>query len=117
MIILKKYEIVKKNIDFNDIINNGKFFKNRYYNIYYKDSEEDFPKFGLAVSKKCGNAVGRNKIKRQLRAIIDYNKDKFLNKYCYIIMVRKDIVNITYKEMESSLVKLLDEKGNINEKN
>ncbi|MCM1053101.1 MAG: ribonuclease P protein component [Ruminococcus sp.] len=113
---MKKYEIVKKNTDFNDIINSGKFFKNRYYSIYYKNNSDNFPKFGLAVSKKCGNAVERNKIKRQLRMIINNHKKLFKDKVSYIVMVRKDIINITYQEMESSLVKLLNEKGNIHEK-
>ena len=54
---MKKYEIVKKNTDFNDIINNGMCLKNQFYHIYYKDHEDDYPKFGLAVSKKFGNAV------------------------------------------------------------
>ena len=49
---MKKYEIVKKNDDFNDIIKTGKFLKSYYYNIYYKDIDEEFPKFGIAVSKK-----------------------------------------------------------------
>ncbi len=111
---MKKYEIVKKNTDFNDIINKGMFLKNKFYSIYYKLSDEKrFPKFGLAVSKKCGNAVIRNKIKRQLRMIVDNNKDLFLAEYNYIIMVRKGIVDISYKEMEDSLVRLLQQKGKV----
>lgn len=107
--ILKKCEIVKKNTDFNDIINKGKFLKNKFYSIYYKiGCEKRFPKFGLAVSKKCGNAVVRNKIKRQLRMIVDNNKKLFDSHYNYIIMVRKGIVDISYKEMEDSLVRLLE---------
>lgn len=105
---MKKYEIVKKNTDFNDIINKGKYFKNRYYSIYYKDSKDNFPKFGLAVSKKCGNAVVRNKLKRQLRMIITNNKSLFKEKVSYIIMVRKEIINIDYQKMESNLKELLN---------
>ena len=108
---MKKYEIVKKNDDFNDIINNGKFWKNKYYNIYYKDYNQDFPKFGLAVSKHCGNAVERNKIKRQLRTIIDAHKDLFWKRKSYIIMVRRGIKELSFKNMEESLVSLLMKKG------
>ena len=103
---MKKYEIVKKNVDFNDIINSGAYLKNKYYSVYYKSSNLNYPKFGLAVSKKCGNAVTRNKIKRQLRFIVDSHKKIFKN-MDYIIMVRKSITNISYKEMEDNLINLL----------
>lgn len=98
---------MKKNTDFNDIINTGRCIRNKYYSIYYKDSEDDFPKFGLAVSKKCGNAVDRNKIKRQLRNIIDDNKKLFSIKMNYIIMVRKEILNVSYLQMEEQLINLI----------
>lgn len=96
---------MKKNTEFNDIINKGAYLKNKYYYIYYKDNSFSFPRFGLAVSKKCGNAVVRNKIKRQLRTIVDANKKMFLNND-YIIMVSKRISEITYEKMEKELKEL-----------
>lgn len=111
---MKKYEIVKKNQEFNDIINNGKYFKNEYYVIYYLPNNLNFPKFGIAVSTKYGNAVERNKVKRQLRMIIDNSKELF-NDYNYIIMIKKNIKGISYQEMNESLKDLLM-KGKRNEK-
>ena len=105
---MKKREIIKQNTDFNDIIKTGKCLKNKYYNIYYKDGLNKNPMFGIAVSKKCGIAVERNKIKRRIRMIIDNNKFLFENNCNYIIMVRKEIVNIDYQEMEKSLIDILE---------
>ena len=113
---LKKYEIVKKNDEFNDIINTGKYLKNHFYNIYYKDAENIYPKFGIAVSKKFGNAVERNKVKRQLRCLIDQYKNLFAKPNNYIIMVRKGVKDLSYSEMEEQFVHLL-QKGFLNEKN
>lgn len=114
---MKKYEIVKENTLFNEIINNGNYLKSKYYSIYYKDSNDDFPKFGIAVSKSLGKAVVRNKIKRQLRMIIDNNKKMFQNKKNYIIMVRKNILNISYQDMEKYLKELIEKGTKHEEKN
>lgn len=110
--LLKKYEIIKKNTDFNDIINTGAYIKGKYYYIYYKDNEFKFPKFGLAVSKKCGNSVMRNKIKRQLRSIIDNSKDLFQNGVSYIIIPKRNISEVDYQEMNEDLISLLKRKEN-----
>ena len=112
---MKRQEMIKKNTDFNDIIKTGKYIKSKYYNIYYKDGFNKYPMFGLAVSKKCGNAVEKNKIKRRLRMIIDNHKKMFKNTYNYIIMVKRDIISLSYEVMEDELIKSL-ERGN-NEKN
>ncbi len=109
---MKKYETVKQSTEFNDIIKNGKYLKNEHFVIYYVDSNEEFPKFGLAVSKKCGNAVVRNKIKRQLRDLISRHKKLFSNTKNYIIMVRRGINEISFKIMEESFILLLT-KGKI----
>lgn len=113
---MRKFEVVKKNEEFNDIINSGRYIRNRFYNIYYKDGDSDYPKFGLAVSKRMGKAVKRNKIKRQLRTLIDQHKNLFSKRYNYIIMVRGGVKDLTYQEMEIQLVQLL-EKGKFHEKN
>ena len=85
--LMQKREMIKKNEDFEKIIKTGKLKKTKYYNIYYKDGGNTFPMFGLAVSKKLGTAVKRNKIKRQLRTIIDANKKRFKNTNNYIFAV------------------------------
>ncbi len=113
--MVKRFETVKKNVDFNNMINNGKVLKSDFYNIYYADNNISFAKFGIAVSKKYGNAVERNKIKRQIRNIIDNNKNLFSKNKNYIIMVGKKIKLISYSQMEEDLVKLL-QKGKLNEK-
>ncbi len=111
---MKKKEIVKSNILFNEIIKDGYRKKNKYYVLCSIDSIEEKKKFGLAVGTKVGNAVTRNKIKRQMRNIIDKNKDTFPNYHNYVVICKKEILNLTFNEMELNLLDLLKEKTNEN---
>ena len=108
---MKKRDIVKSNELFNNIIAKGKKKSNKYFIIY--SLEKDFTKnnYGIAVGKKVGNAVTRNKIKRKIRNIIDNNVFLFPNNHNYIIICKKEILSLSYNEMESEFKKLLNNKG------
>ncbi len=112
---MKRSQVVKSKIEFNDIIKNGMRNQNKYFVICSTKKEELNPKFGLAVGTKIGNAVTRNKIKRQLRNIIDNNYKLFKKYNNYIIICKKEVLNLSYKDMEKE-IKLLIEKSVKNEK-
>lgn len=104
---MKRAEMIKKDTDFSDIIHNGKYKKNKYFVLYNKKSDYSYPKFGIAVGKKLGNAVIRNKVKRKIRMILTNNKNMFKNYTYYIIMVKREILDLKYNEMELNLLDLL----------
>lgn len=97
---MKKINIVKKKEDFNRIIKNIKSFKFKYF-IIYKEYNDNNYKFGISVSKKLGNAVIRNKIKRQVKNIID--KMDYQKNFNCIIIIRKDFLNLSFKDKERYL--------------
>jgi len=97
---MKKINIVKDKRDFNRIIRNNIPYKSKNY-IIYLEKNNDVYKFGISVSKKLGNAVFRNKIKRQLKNIID--KKDYQNSFNCIIIVRRGIINLSFKEMKEEL--------------
>ena len=49
-----------------------------HFLLLWKDSESSGTKVGFTVSKKVGNAVVRNSIKRKLREYYRHNKSLFL---------------------------------------
>lgn len=103
---MKKINIVKSNEDFNNIIKTGRQVKNKYFIIYYLENEYINYRIGITVPKKCGNAVVRNKQKRQLKSIIDDNYES-LKKYDYIVIVRNTTLELNFKEKEKALIELI----------
>jgi ribonuclease P protein component len=109
VIHIKKYEVVKSKTEFNNIIKTGKYKSNRLFTIYIKKGEYNYPRFGLAISKKVGNAVTRNKLKRQTRVIIDNLKSNFPKSYDYIIMIKKECNTASFQKKHQSLLELTKE--------
>lgn len=107
---MKKKEIVKKKEEFNTIIRNCPYKKNKYFTIYIRKRNEYIPRFGLAISKKVGNAVERNHLKRQVRAIIDQQRGIFSNSCDYIIMIKKECVSLSFQNLEEALIHVIKEK-------
>ncbi len=105
---MKKQEIIKKSTEFTKIIKQGKYNKNDYFIIYRFPKEEQIPLFGITISKKSGNAVIRNKLKRQTKNIIDELKDQFLDNYDYIIMIRIKSVDKDYQLLKQKLSSLIN---------
>lgn len=115
---MKKINIVKKNTEFSRIIGLKKAYSNKCFVVNYDVNSDNIPKFGISVSKKVGNAVVRNKNKRQVKNIIDTNKKVYQNNLNYIIIVRQGAVLASYQEKEQALIELFNKiKEKCNEEN
>ena len=108
---MKKRDIVQEKEHFNEIIKNNKFYKSKYFVLYIMKSKSENPRFGIAVGKKIGIAVIRNKLKRQYRHIVDENIFLFPKYNDYIIMVKKASLSVPFEEINDSMKNLLSERG------
>ena len=104
---MKKLNIIKKQEEIDNIIKNGNLSKNKYFFIYNKERNPKYYRFCICVSKKLGNAVIRNKNKRQIKDIIDKSNLVFKSNMDYVIILRKEISNISYEEKKKYLLDIL----------
>ena len=86
---MKKELRIKKNEEFSKIISLNKYFSNSLYKMYYAKLSEENSRVGISVSKKIGNAVVRNKIKRQIRMMLIEFYDFKASKYDLVIIVKE----------------------------
>ena len=104
---MKKRFRVKKEKDFSAIFKKGKSFANRKFVIYRLENNEQHFRVGLSVSKKLGNAVTRNQIKRRIRHILIEHKDQLVENVDFVVIARKGVEILDYAEMEKNLLHVL----------
>lgn len=103
---MKKENVIKKSMEFDDIIKKNNYVKDNNYIIYYRNNNLK-NRFGISVGKKIGNAVTRNYYKRVIRNICDINKNIYSNTKDYIIIMRKGCINLSFKEKNDSFISLI----------
>ncbi len=64
-----------------------------------------FSRLGLTVSRKVGNAVVRNKVKRRLREIFRRNKQHFPVGYDFVMIARPGTVELSFEELHQQALK------------
>jgi ribonuclease P protein component len=68
---VNKRNRLSRSRDFDAVYRQGRSTATRFLVLYWFDREDDpgEPRLGLAVPRAAGNAVARNKVKRQLREL------------------------------------------------
>ena len=94
---MKKKNTIKKYLEYKEILDLRKFKRNALFIIYFRKNEYGYTRIGLLVSKKNGNAVIRNKIKRQIRSMIDQLTD-YTKNIDLIILISKNYDISKYNE-------------------
>lgn len=102
---MKKINRVRKNQEFSTIFKSKQFYACPTMVIYVKQRKEEHARVGISVSKKLGNAVQRNKIKRQVRMMVN-KVFKFDEKFDTIILIRDEYNNVSYEINSNNLEKL-----------
>jgi ribonuclease P protein component len=97
---------ILKDADFKKIIAEKKLIKSPQFIIYGVKQTLGLSRFGLSVSKKVGEAVVRNRIRRQLRMIIQENIDLNLG-IDHIIIVRGEYLNHSFIDNKTNLIQSL----------
>lgn len=103
----KKY-IIKKNEEIQQIIGYSNKKVNKYFVIYFRKNNYNFNRYCISVSKKIGKANVRNLYKRRIKDILMKNNINFSKDY--VIILRVNILNLNYEQIQNELINVLKEK-------
>ncbi|SDJ55849.1 ribonuclease P protein component [Salimicrobium halophilum] len=108
---MKKAYRIKKNKEFQNVFKNGKSFANRQLVLYYLQKDQPHFRIGLSVSKRIGNAVMRNQVKRYLRQAFHELEEDVKADYDLVVIARKPVNTMDYHEIKKSLQHVLKRSG------
>lgn len=107
---MKKTIMIKKNYEFKNLFSKGKFYYGENIHMYIKDNKSNNNKLGIAISKKQGNAVNRNKIKRLIRENYKIYEEKIKVGMSILIIINKkrNIKDINYYQIKEDFIKIFN---------
>jgi ribonuclease P protein component len=86
---VKRRQRLSRSRDFDEVYRKGRSVSTRYLVVYSFPRDDDAEsRLGLAVSRKVGGAVARNRLKRRLRAAFDELAPGLRRGHDYVLVVR-----------------------------
>lgn len=98
--------------DYSRVYRGGRSFANGQFVVYWSKQPSAQPfRVGISASKKIGNAVVRNRMRRLVKEIVRHMEGQIVPYVDFILIVRKPAVTMSYAELERSIKHVLRKAG------
>ena len=108
---MKVINRIKSNEDFAFTVKKGEILKHSPYLIHFIKNDLNVCRIGISVSKKVGNAVTRNRVKRQTRAMCDSLVQYTSHTFDVVIIIKPEFLNGSFDDNKKVLNSLLSQIG------
>ncbi len=102
---------VRARADYLKLQRSGRKIRGRYLILLTLANDLPASRFGITVSRKTGNAVTRNRIKRRLRELQRLNLGRVSTGRDVVIIAARDASGATFAELERDYLDLLKRAG------
>ena len=104
---MEKDKRLRSNGDFRSVYKKGDGYFNRNFTFIVKKNNLPGSRVGFSITKKFGNAVTRNKMKRRLKEIFRLNFDSLIQGYDIVVIPKQNTKELSYEELEKSCMHLI----------
>ena len=108
---MKVINRIKDNQEFVFTVRKGNALKHSPFLIHYLNNDKNVCRIGISVNKKLGNAVIRNRVKRQTRAMCDSLVNYTSHTFDIVIIIKSDFLNNSFDDNKNILNILLSKIG------
>jgi len=102
-----KTETIKKNFEYRKVYKRGRSTVGRYLVVYLFKNNTNANRLGITVSKKVGNSVIRNRVRRLTKESFRKLEDDLNQGYDIVVVARVISNKASYHQIEDNLYKLL----------
>lgn len=108
---MDKVETLKKNYEFKNVLNKGKFYIKNQIIVYITKNKKEKNFIGIAINTKICNAVKRNRIKRLIKEnyrLIQKNLEQGFN-IIFLINKKVSIDEVNFFEIRQEMYNIFKE--------
>lgn len=110
---LTKKERILKRADFINLNLHGKRYYTKNFIVIIKPNRGDITRLGLTVSKRVGNSVIRNRMKRLIREFFRLHKHAIPKGYDVMVVALRESHTLNVAKVQEELASLLIKNGNL----
>ena len=93
--------------EFERVYRQGTAFRGRLFSVHAFPNENGTPRLGLSVSKKVGNAVTRNAVRRRLREVFHSTIGRVPGSLDLVVSARPPASEATFEELNEEFLRAL----------
>ncbi|MDD4834286.1 MAG: ribonuclease P protein component, partial [Lutispora sp.] len=101
---MKVTERIKKNYIFKKVYTNGRYYAEKSLVLYILKNDDDMNKVGYSVSKKIGNSVKRNRVKRLMKENFRKLSEDIKTGYFIVFTARVKSSEADYYDIEKEMI-------------
>jgi len=98
---------ISRGKEYSYIYKNSRRISGKYIIVFVKENQLDHNRFGIVTSKKIGNAVIRNRAKRQIREVIRKNLNNLQPGYDVVVVARYNMKDTIFELIEKDFLRLM----------
>jgi ribonuclease P protein component len=93
-------ERIRKKSDFAELYKRGRCDRGRYFNLIHLPNHLGHSRMAVVASRKVGNAVQRNRIRRRAKELFRRNKELLTSSLDLLLITKKDSVAASWPDLQ-----------------